>query len=295
MTTIKQPNLPLPEPLRGAEIGTFAHNTITVRMPNIARRTLAENDFPPDVVANVEALIDEIANGRIRPLTDKNDWDGYTAVYEGQDWLTPPWFFCETYFYRRILEATGYFGSGPTAGQDPFAAQKQQGLTTTMPATRALAARLADWLAQGWHESTFASLLAIDLWGNQADLSLWPSDAGEKPDHADSASQQEHLLSDDTTVVTHHLKKRLETRRLETNNQSPVSNLQSPIMVAPKSHPNHHYGIGFCRFVCRLGVGAGAKSGDCGDGKADGVCFSQRHRPQCGFPAGGPVAVGVCD
>ncbi|MCB9421820.1 MAG: protein-glutamate O-methyltransferase family protein [Ardenticatenaceae bacterium] len=213
-----KPKLPLPEPLRGAEIGTFAHNTVTVRMPNIARRTLAENDFPPDVVARIEALIDEIDNGRIRPLTDKNDWDEFTAVYEGQDWLTPPWFFVETYFYRRVLEATGYFGAGALAGVDPFAVQKQKGLTTTMPATRALAARLDEWLAQGWHESTFANLLAIDLWGNQADLSLWPTDAGEKPDHTDHASQQEHLLSDDTTAVTHYLTTRLSdypTTRLD--------------------------------------------------------------------------------
>ncbi len=212
-----KPKLPLPEPLRGAEIGTFAHNTITVRMPNIARRTLAENDFPPDVVANVEALIDEIANGRIRPLTDRNDWDEYTAtstslsagVYAGQNWLTPPWFFVETYFYRRILEATGYFGSGPTAGIDPFAYQKRLGLTTAMPAIRALAVRLNNWLDQGWNKTTFADLLNIDLWGNQVDLSLWPSDAEEKPDHADHTSQQEHLLSDDTTAVTHHLTTRL--------------------------------------------------------------------------------------
>lgn len=224
-----QPKLPLPEPLRGAEIGTFAHNTIVVRLPNIARRTLAENDFPPDVVTNVEALIDEIANGRIRPLTDRNDWDDYTAVYAGQDWLTPPWFFVETYFYRRILEATGYFGNGPTAGHDPFSAQKWQGLTTAQAGIRTLAANLTGWLAQGWQETTFTRLLSIDLWGNQVDLSLWPTDAAEKPDHADSASQQEHLLTDNTTAVTHNLKMRLETGRLETKKQSPVSSLQSPV------------------------------------------------------------------
>ncbi len=226
--TQDRPDLPLPAPLRGAEIGTFAHNTITVRLPNIARRTLAENDFPPDVVANVEALIAEIGNGRIRPLTDGDDWDEYTAVYKDQDWLTPPWFFCETYFYRRLLEETGYFGSGPTAGIDPFAYQKQLGLTTAMPAIRALAVRLNNWLDQGWNKTIFADLLNIDLWSNQVDLSLWPTDAAEKPDHADSANQQEHLLTDDTTAVTNYLKMRLETGRLETKKQSPISSLQSP-------------------------------------------------------------------
>lgn len=205
-----KPSLPLPEPLRGAEIGTFAHNSIAVRLPEIAWRTLAENDYPPDVVANVEALIAEINDGRIRPLADGHDWDRHTAVYEGQDWLTPPWFFVETYFYRRLLEATGYFSDGPLAGVDPFAFPKQQGLSTSMLAVRALAARLSDWLKQSWQETTFTNLLAIDLWGNQADLSLWPSDTDEKPDHADKASQQEHLITDDTTAVTHHLTTRLQ-------------------------------------------------------------------------------------
>jgi uncharacterized protein with ATP-grasp and redox domains len=157
------------------------------------------------MVAAVNRLIDEIGNGRIRPLHDGDDWDAYTAVYKGQDWLTPPWFFVETYFYRRVLEAAGYFGSGPLAGQDPFAHQKRHGLQTTMNRTRALAAQLQDGLARGWDTAVFRQLLAVDLWGNQADLSLWPADGDYKPDHAETQSQQAHLLIDETTAVINHL------------------------------------------------------------------------------------------
>ena len=216
------PKLPLPAPLHGAEIGSFAHNTIIVRLPDIARRTLAENTFPPIVVEQINQLIAALPNGRIRALTDGADWDAYTAVYEGQDWLTPPWFFSETYFYRRMMEAVGYIEAsgnieaGQPAAIDPFAYQKQHGLQTTMPATRALAAKLSSWLAQGWDNKVFGQLLAIDLWGNQADLSLWPADKGEKPTHTDTAVQQEHLIVDDTTAVADYLTKRLETTRLGT-------------------------------------------------------------------------------
>ncbi|MCP4422613.1 MAG: protein-glutamate O-methyltransferase family protein [Chloroflexi bacterium] len=217
ITRINAPKSPLPPPLRGAEIGSFAHQTITTRIPNIARRTLAENDFPPDVIKRLTQLIAEIPNGRIRPLTDSDEWNGYTAVYEGQDWLTPPWFFVETYFYRRIMEALDYFGSGPTAGVDPFAYQKQHGLETTMPRTRELAAQLNGWRG-GWNAETFARLLAIDLWGNQADMSMWSAATGEQPNHADQLIQQTHTLADDTTAVTDYLTNRLQdnpTTRLD--------------------------------------------------------------------------------
>ena len=213
-----RPKLPIPSPLRGAEIGSFAHHTITVRMPDIVRRVSAENEFPPPVTTRLTALIDALPHGRIRPLVDSNDWNRYTAVYPNHDWLDVPWFFAETYFYRGILEATGYFGEGPFSGVDPFARQKWRGLEATMMRTRALAAQLQGWLVSGWQSQTFGRLLAIDLWGNQADLSLWPADSGAKPDHTDSASQREHLIADDTTAVMHHLTTRLQdnpTTRLD--------------------------------------------------------------------------------
>ncbi len=215
MTQSNEPKLPLPLPLRGAEIGSFAHNTITVRLPDIARRALAENDFPPDIAERINRLIDELPNGRIRALTDNDNWDRYTAVYEGQNWLTPPWFFAETYFYRRMMEAVGYFKPNQI-GIDPYAYQKQHGLAAALPAARALADNLNSWLAQGWNNQAFGKLLAVDLWGNQADLSLWPSDEGGKPDHTDAAAQQEHTLVDDTTAVADHLTTRLKTTRLKT-------------------------------------------------------------------------------
>src|SRR5687767_1919138 len=106
--------LPLPEPLRGVETGTFTYFSIVERLPEIARRTVAETSFAPAVRAAIEQLIAEIPNAPLRPLTDHYapdtaDWQGYLARYPGQNWLEVPWFLTEEYFYRRILEATGYF------------------------------------------------------------------------------------------------------------------------------------------------------------------------------------------
>ena len=63
-------NLPIPEPLRGNEIGTFTHSSVAERLPEIAERTIAENRFQPEVEEKVKLLIDEIPEGKIRLLDD---------------------------------------------------------------------------------------------------------------------------------------------------------------------------------------------------------------------------------
>jgi uncharacterized protein with ATP-grasp and redox domains len=179
-------------------------------MPEIARRTLAENNFPPAIKSRVQALINEIPDVPIRLLKqetgpDAASWETATHPYLGQDWLQPPWFFVETYFYRRLLEATGYFGPGQGEGLDPFAYQKRQGLLAAGPVISAISNRLQAWLDLGWQETTCAALIAIDLWGNRADLSLWPVDAGDQAMQADWEGAEAQTLVDDTARVTRYL------------------------------------------------------------------------------------------
>ncbi|MGE5221254.1 MAG: protein-glutamate O-methyltransferase family protein, partial [Omnitrophica WOR_2 bacterium] len=106
-----QPYLPIPEPLKGSETGSFAHRSIAVRLPEIGRRTIHENQFPQPVAENLQTLIDQLPFGAVRPLIDASApdsaaWQHYIASYLGLNWLEVPWFFAENYFYRRILEAT---------------------------------------------------------------------------------------------------------------------------------------------------------------------------------------------
>ncbi|MBK8987525.1 MAG: protein-glutamate O-methyltransferase family protein [Chloroflexi bacterium] len=211
MSDQQLPRLPLPASLRGSETGTFTHYSIAVRLPEIGRRILAENNFRSHIAADVQALIEEIPNGAIRPLFDHNapdaaDWRQYCLPYLGQSWLQAPWFFVETYFYRRVLEATQYFEQGAaTAVYDPFAYQKQQGLATTHATIADLCKTVNQWLAQpDAKEKALAHLLSVALWGNQADLSLWPADAANTPRH-DDETRQAHLVVDDSTAVIHHL------------------------------------------------------------------------------------------
>ncbi|MEI7643405.1 MAG: damage-control phosphatase ARMT1 family protein [Chloroflexales bacterium] len=185
MTDTNLPAASIPLPLRGAEIGSFAHDTISRRLPMIGRRVRDENDLAPEAARAVAALADEMPDAPVRPLRDPGApdlalWDAYLAPYAGQSWLQVPWFVAETYFYRRVLEATGYFRPGPGCGVDPFALQKRLGLAHT---------RLD-------HEpGDMAAAILGALWGNQADLSLWPVGEGDGPGGA-------YLLADDTAAAT---------------------------------------------------------------------------------------------
>ncbi len=210
MTQSIQPGLPLPPSLRGAEIGSFAHYTILVRMPKIARRVLAENSLSPEAIDKLESLISELPSGKIRQLTDvgapdATGWQEMVAPYLHQDWLEVPWFFAETYFYRRIVEATGFFEVGHGQGSDPYRVQKQLGLENARIAIRDLSSQLGSWLAQPWNEVIFSRLLSVDLWGNQVDLSIWPAGEDGQPSHASSDQQLAHLLADDSEQVFRHL------------------------------------------------------------------------------------------
>jgi uncharacterized protein with ATP-grasp and redox domains len=207
-----KPGLPLPDPVCSDVPGTWAYSTITARLPDIARRTLVENDFSPETAARVNELIAGIPSTPIRLLRqeapDAALWAGAIEPYLGQDWLEPPWFFVETYFYRRLLEATGYYEVGAGKGRDPFAYQKREGLLTMRPMINAVCERLAAWVAQGWQERNLAALVAINLWGNRADLSLWPAGAGdEQPLQADWEGAEAQTLVDDTALVVRHLGK----------------------------------------------------------------------------------------
>jgi hypothetical protein len=78
-----------------------------------------------------------------------------------------------------VLEATGYFRPGPGYGVDPYAHQKLLGLQHTQ------LDRAPDDMA--------AAILGA-LWGNQADMSLWPAGEVGGPGGA-------HLLADDTAAA----------------------------------------------------------------------------------------------
>ncbi|VAW42990.1 hypothetical protein MNBD_CHLOROFLEXI01-81, partial [hydrothermal vent metagenome] len=191
------PHLTQPPFLHGQDTA-FIRHTITQRLPNIVRRVLTENDLPTTAVSQLNSLLDEMENGVIRPLPqhlapDLDAWQAAIIPYEGQPWLQVPWFFAETYLYRRVIAAIDHFRSGI----DPYRGQKRQSLQSSQAQIDALVGQLNEMIVAGWQTDNFRQLLLADLWGNQADMSMWAANDANMPNHAAEADQLAHLLVDD--------------------------------------------------------------------------------------------------
>lgn len=199
-----------------SEEGTFAHLTLTQRLPTILRRVIEENDFPPSIHQNLETLLQELPYGIVRLL--KNDqgqdlaaWTEYIAPLAGMRWIDVPCFFAEVYFYRRILEATRYFIPGEWHRVDPFAPQKRSSLEKVMPSIRAMSTQINAFVNSLEDEQSVSvskdrtqliTLLYLALWGNRIDLSLFPSDANESErSQITTYREQANILVDDTSII----------------------------------------------------------------------------------------------
>lgn len=205
------PKLPLPSPLLGSEVGTFTEYTVTQRMPAIARRVIAENNYPQNINDCLKQLASELPSESLSPLlhdtgVDFSAWVKYLEPFKGQRWIDVPWFLAETYFYRLILEITNYFRKSEFQGVDPFQLQKNKGLETSLDSITALCIQLNQWLADAQQEqklnkTALIGLLYFALWGNRVDLSLWSAMETDRS-RFDIQSQQAHILVDDAAKVT---------------------------------------------------------------------------------------------
>lgn len=208
-----------PDWLRGSEPGSFAEDTLSRRLPHvIGRGILAETDWDARAIAALQALIEDMPHGRLRHLQDRaadnSLWDSWMAPYVGQTWLEAPWFVSEMYFFRRLLEASGYFQASAGRGVDPYRRQKQQALVEAAEALRIVCAGRDEWLAalrRGGKpaQGALERLLRRAIWGNQNDLSLWPADA-EQPGAPEGSEVGDsrftaNLLVDDAETASAYL------------------------------------------------------------------------------------------
>ncbi|MBV7695804.1 damage-control phosphatase ARMT1 family protein [Streptomyces sp. TRM70350] len=181
----------------GNETGSFPHSVLAERHPAIIRQVRGSLPYGPDRQRALDALLTNCTTGVIEPLpSDAHDRDRWAAwgldTYAGQSWFDVPWLWSESYFYRRLLEAVGYFGPGPEQAIDPFRPVKLAELDAPrtdeeLAALDHLESRPADERAQ--------ALLHGSLWDNRADLGFRLSAGGDTPAAAPG------LVADDSETL----------------------------------------------------------------------------------------------
>ncbi|MGW0330998.1 damage-control phosphatase ARMT1 family protein [Streptomyces sp. NPDC003011] len=163
----------------GDDPGSFPHSVLAERHPAIVRQVREAFPYGPEQHHALEALLTSCTKGVIEPLpADAHDLDRWAdwgmGEYTGRSWFDVPWLWAESRFYRRLLDAVGYFGPGPWQGIDPFRPFKLAELDSRE--TDEELAALDDLAGRSADEQAMA-LLHGSLWGNRADLGFRLSDA----------------------------------------------------------------------------------------------------------------------
>ena len=193
------PSEPAPVIL-GDEPGSFPHGVLADRHPAVVRQVRDAFPLGPERLRALDALLASCADGVIEPLpadADPRDRDRWARwgldVYAGRSWYDVPWLWAESHFYRRLLDAFGYFAPGTWQGVDPFRPAKLAELDD--PATDEELAALDGLAALPADERTRA-LLHGSLWGNRADLGFRLSEGG-----TGTGEQEEALVCDDSDTL----------------------------------------------------------------------------------------------
>jgi uncharacterized protein with ATP-grasp and redox domains len=212
-----------------SEIGSFARRTIVERKPQIIGQVIRDNDYPDEILRGLDAFRQEIARHPLQPLpgraADVAFWNREAAAYLGRTWLELPWYFAESYFYRRLLEAVRYFLPGPWLRRDPFGPQKR---IQESEAVSSLALDLEALSGVG-QDTAFEALLHSCLWGNRADLSNFTVQETARGGLAVS-QERRNLLVDHTELVADLLSAGLD--RVDFVNDNTGRELLSDLVLA---------------------------------------------------------------
>ncbi|WP_333775511.1 damage-control phosphatase ARMT1 family protein [Streptomyces sp. IBSBF 3136] len=182
----------------GDEPGSFPHSVLAERHPAIIEQVREAFPYGPGQHRALDELLTGCTEGVIEPLpgdaADRDLWRAWGLdEYAGRSWFDVPWLWSESYFYRRLLEAVGYFGRGAWQGIDPFRPFKRAELDA--PQTDEELAAL-DALRGRPERERARALLHGSLWGNRADLGFRLSAEG-----AEAAAPVPALVADDSEAL----------------------------------------------------------------------------------------------
>ncbi|GGS24085.1 protein-glutamate O-methyltransferase family protein [Streptomyces parvus] len=192
-----------PTPERDAQVilsnepGSFARGVLANRHPALIEQVRDAFPYGPRQHEALDALLEQNNNGVIEPLapseSDHEQWSAWGRELFGRSWFDAPFLWSESYFYRRLLSAVGYFGTGPWQGVDPFAPFKRAELRGTAVDEEL---RALDALADVPADERATALLHASVWGNRADLGFRVTEGDAAPGAA-----ADDLVADDSALL----------------------------------------------------------------------------------------------
>ncbi|AVZ71286.1 hypothetical protein SLUN_02605 [Streptomyces lunaelactis] len=179
-------------------VGSFAWGVLHDRHPALVERVRRATPYPAEQQHALHALLRETAEGGVIEALDDTEpdaaeWRRWAGGHIGCRWADVPFLWAESYFYRKLLAALGYFAPGPWRGIDPFAPFKRAEL---MGATVDSELAALDGIPRLPAAQQDTTLLHASLWGNRADLGFRLS-AGE----SGLGERVTGLVVDDTTAL----------------------------------------------------------------------------------------------
>lgn len=203
----------LPPPILISPEGSFPWDIFHRRHPVLIENLIAALPYGPDQIRALRALLDESLTGVIAPLPDSapdaSRWNGeWDRGHYGKPWMDAPFLWAESYFFRRILDATGYFAPARPAGPDNSTGSAWSGVDPYEPMKDAELSDPELEAAFSWYDALdgrppelrFAALAEAAVLGNRADLVFQVTEVVEgytavnPPLADDSALLRERLL-----------------------------------------------------------------------------------------------------
>jgi Damage-control phosphatase ARMT1-like domain len=167
--------------ITAADPAEFAYTVFHDRHPKLFAQVRDALPYGPEQLEALRRLERETLDGVLEPLDpldpqvvaagDYAEWAEWGAPYFDRvlRWTDAPFLWSESYFYRRLLSATGYF-AGPWRGVDPFGPMKEvslAGSSVDRELSNYSVAATSDELSPRERDCL---LLYSALFGNQADL-----------------------------------------------------------------------------------------------------------------------------
>jgi hypothetical protein len=197
----------LPPELLNNDPGGYAWGVWHDRTPRLISQIRDAHPYGAAQRAALDSLWQEVSQGQIQPLDSDahgaDQWASWAAACDGTTcagktcfgapWADASFLWSESYFFRRLLEAVGFFKPGPWYYVDPFGYLKTAELHDRHAET--VLAAIDDLDALPAVEQTKAKLLA-SLWGNRADLGFRIGRVGQQGD-----PEQAGLVADSSAEV----------------------------------------------------------------------------------------------